>query len=163
MLNVPGANRFFENCLVECGLLDGKLQRVTLSQFVSDEKARSSLSRTLRDIKAGADKILNQGKPNDLENAPNLTFEEWEWRWNAWAASRKAAFYSRAALFLLGEEIPTHFSYFTNLLRTSHNIVFVSAANDVLQHATKRYLTGSEEDLGKTQLANWWEQKLSRL
>ncbi len=155
MLNYQSADRFFEHCLVEIGLLDGWTQRATLTQFTEDEKARVALIKSLHDIQSGADATYNKGKPNeDAEAAQNQT--EWERRWNAWAASRKAAFYSRAALFMLGES--QHFDYFVNTLRTSHNIVFQGAASDVLQHVTKQYLNGSDEDLNRTQLADWWEK-----
>ncbi len=157
MLNVPGPDRFFENCLVECGLVDGKIQRVTLGQFSTEDKARAGLCRTLKSIMLGADKILAQGKPNDLENAKTLPFEEWERRWKGWAASRKAAFYSRAALFMLGQDFTQNFNYFLNILRNSHNILFIGAANDVIQHATGLYLNGPPEDFERKQLAGWWE------
>lgn len=155
MLNYQSVDRFFEHCLMECGLTDGWSQHLTLSQFTGDEKARTSLIKTLQDIRVGADLTYRKGKPN--ESSPELDMDQWEKRWSAWAASRKAAFYSRAALFLLGDQ--GNFKYFLEVLRTSHNIVFLSAASDVLQHATGRYLNGYEEDLSKGQLADWWEKQ----
>jgi hypothetical protein len=154
MLNYQSADRFFEHCLVECGLLDGWSQHATLSQFKEDEKACAALIKTLQDVRLGADLTFRKGKPN--ESGAGLDFEEWERRWSAWAASRKAAFYSRAALFLLGDN--SYFGYFIDTLRSSHNLVFLGASSDVLQHATGRYLNGPEEDLTKSQLADWWEK-----
>jgi hypothetical protein len=153
MLNYQSIDKFFERCLVECGLADGWSRHFTLAQFTGDEKAKTGLIKTLHDVQTGADATYSQGKPN--ESGANLGFDEWERRWNAWAGSRKAAFYSRAALFLLGEK--AHFSYFLDILRTSHNLAFLGAANDALQHGTGHYLNGPEEDLTKNQLANWWE------
>lgn len=155
MLSYQSADKFFEHCLVECGLLDGWSQHVTLAQFKQDDKATSALLKTLQDIRSGADVTFAKGKPN--ENPGNLSGEEWERHWNAWAASRRAAFYSRASLFLLGDS--QYFKYFVETLRTSHNIVFQSGANDVLQHATGHYLNGPEEDLGRLQLAEWWDKQ----
>jgi len=153
MLNHQSADKFFEHCLTECGLIEAWSQNLTLEQFVSNEKGRAELVKTLHDIKTGADAVYSRGKPNEI--GADLSMAEWENRWNAWAASRKAAFYSRAALFLLGEM--EHFEYFVQVLQNSHNIVFLSASSDVLQHATKRYLIGPEEDLSRNQLADWWE------
>lgn len=159
MLNYQNVDKFFDHCLMECGLTDGWSQRFTLTQFKSDEKARATLIKTLHDIQTGADATYRKGKPNEI--GPDLSAEEWERHWNAWASSRKAAFYSRASLFLLGES--HHFRYFLDILTTSHNIVFLSAASDVLQHATGRYLSGPEEDLTKVQLADWWQKQSSSL
>jgi hypothetical protein len=159
MLNYQSAAKFFEHCLMVCGLMGEGSQRATLAQFTGDEKANAELIRALHDVQTGADATFGKGKPN--ENGINLSAEEWERRWSAWAASRKAAFYSRAALFLLGET--THFDYFLETLRTSDNLVFLSATSDVLQHATGCYLNDREEDLTKNQLVEWWEKQRSSL
>ncbi|HEX2913644.1 MAG TPA: hypothetical protein VH186_22765 [Chloroflexia bacterium] len=153
MLNYPSAERFFDNCLLECGLLESKKQHVALAQIKADPAARSALLRTLRDIQTGADAVLARGKP--AEDTLNLPANEWEKRWNAWAASRKAAFFSRAAMLMLGEK--EFFPYFVQTLSSSFNIVFLGASSDVLQHATKLYLNGPEEDLSNSELARWWQ------
>lgn len=155
MLNYPSAERFFENCLVEAGMLDGKLQRLGLKEVRAEAGLRQAVVRALYDIQTGADAVLARGKP--AEDTLELTPLEWERRWTAWAASRRASFFSRAALLLLGER--EHFSYFIKTLNSSHNIVFLSGANDVLQHTSGRYLNGPEEDLPHAELAKWWEQR----
>jgi hypothetical protein len=156
MLNTPGTTFFFENCLVESGLVDGRFQRISLAEVKADAGLRQALIRTLRDILTSADTILARGKP--AEETLGLSPQEWEYRWSAWAASRKAAFYARAALLMLGqtELLP----YFLNTLKTSHNIVFICATNDLLQYTTGHILNGPEEDLPGRQLAAWWNQKL---
>jgi hypothetical protein len=158
MLNTPGAAFFFENCLVESGLVDGRFKRISLAEVKADTGQRQALKRALRDIQTGADTILARGKP--AEETLGLSPQEWEYRWSAWAASRKAAFYARAALLMLGETelLP----YFLHTLKTSPNIVFKSAASDLLQYTTGHILEGPEEDLSGRQLAAWWNQKLDR-
>ncbi len=156
MLNYPSAERFFENCLIEAGVVSGYSSNLKLAEVEENPAVRQPLVKTLLDIQSGADAILAKGKP--AEDTLNLPPKEWERRWSAWVASRRAAFFSRAALLLLGEQ--AYFGYFLDVLRTSHNIVFVGGASDVLQHATGQYLSGPEEDLSNSELANWWEQRL---
>ncbi len=155
MLNYPDPERFFENCLLETEVMDGPLPAMILPQVQSNPALKKSLLRTLRDIRLGADSVLARRKP--AEETLGLTVEAWEHRWVAWAASRKAAFYSRAAMLMLGET--EYFSYFVKTLNSSHNIVFLCSASDALQHATGRYLSGAEEDLAYSELASWWEQQ----
>jgi hypothetical protein len=156
MLNYPTAERFFENCLVEAGLVEGERQGPSLEEAKSNPAVRRALVKALEDIKSGADVVLAKGKP--AEDTLNLPPIEWERRWSAWAASRRAAFFARAALLMLGEK--EYFDYFLNVLRTSHNIVFLGGASDVLQHATGYYLSGPQEDFTNAELAKWWEGKL---
>lgn len=158
MLNYPNAQQFFENCLRESGLLDGRSPGLSLNEVRADLVAKKTLVRTLRDIQTGADAVLARGKP--AEDTLGLSLAEWERRWSAWAASRKAAFFTRAALLLLGER--AQLAYFINTLKTSHNLVFLGASSDVLQHATGHYLNGPEEDLPNAALARRWEQLLER-
>ncbi len=154
MLNHLNPDAFFENCLQQCALLTTEGQtRPTLSQLKADEKLRASLVRTLTDIKIGSDTIFARGKPSDII----ADFNEWERRWSAWASSRTAAFHSRAALLMLGDK--SHFDYFLNVLRTSHNLAFLSASSDVLQHATSHYLSGPAEELNKAHLADYWQRR----
>lgn len=152
MLNTPSEDLFFENCLVESGLVDGRFQRIALAEVKTNPGQRKVVKKALRDIQTGADAVLARGKP--AEDTLGLTAQEWEYRWSAWVASRKAAFYTRAALLMLGatEFLP----YFLNTLKTTHNIVFQCAASDLLQHATGHLLNGPEEDLSSGELAKWW-------
>ncbi len=154
MLNTPDEAFFFENCLVETSLVNGRFQRLSLADMKADPAQRKLLKRALRDVQTGADAVLARGKP--AEGTLGFSQHEWEYRWSAWVASRKAAFYARAALLLLGEiEL---LPYFLNALKTSPNIVFICASSDLLQHATGHFLNGPEEDLAGNELANWWIQ-----
>src|SRR4051794_32180984 len=99
MLNTPSEAFFFENCLVESGLVDGRFQRIALAEVKTNSSQRKALKKALRDIQTGADAILARGKP--AEDTLGLSAQEWEYRWSAWVASRKAAFYARAALLML--------------------------------------------------------------
>lgn len=157
MLNTANEASFFENCLVETGLVDGRFQRITLAEVRASAERQTALKRALRDIQTGADAVLARGKP--AEDTLGLSLQEWEYRWSAWVASRKAAFYSRAALFLLGEA--EFLPFFLNTLKTSHNIVFICATSDLLQHASGYILNGPEEDLPAARLADWWEQNFA--
>jgi|GEM_PF-1974620 len=154
MLNHLNPAAFFENCLQQCALLTAEGQPLpTLSQLKADEKLRALMLRTLTDIKIGSDAIFAKGKPSD-----NIAdYVEWERHWSAWASSRTAAFHSRAALLMLGDK--GHFDYFLSVLRTSHNLAFLSASSDVLQHATGHYLTGPTEELSKAHLADYWQKR----
>lgn len=152
MLNTPNEVLFFENCLAECGLAGQNFQRLSLSGITADPGQMQALKRSLHNIRTGADAVLGRGKP--AEDTLGLTLQEWEYRWSAWAASRKAAFYARAGLLLLGEN--EHLPYFLSTLKTSHNIVFLCAASDLLQFATSHFLNGPEEDLSGPDLAKWW-------
>jgi hypothetical protein len=154
MLNTPNETLFFENCLAACGLTGQNFRRLSLSDFMADSSQTQALKRTLHDVRTGADAVLARGKP--AEDTLGLSSQEWEYRWSAWAASRKAAFYARAGLLLLGEG--EHLPYFINTLKTSHNIVFLCAASDLLQFATGRFLNGPEEELNRHDLAKWWTQ-----
>lgn len=156
MLNTPNETLFFENCLAECGLAaHGKnFQRMGLAEIAADPGQVQAVRRTLHDVRTGADAVLARGKP--AEDTLGLSPQEWEYRWAAWAASRKAAFYTRAGLLLLGES--EHLPYFLNTLKTTHNIVFQCAASDLLQFATGCFLNGPEEDLSGHDLAKWWNQ-----
>lgn len=156
MLNYPTAQRFFENCLIESGLVENEFEAPGLEEAKSNPATHRALVKALHDIQSGAEAVLARGKP--AEDTLNLPPIEWERRWSAWAASRRAAFFSRAALLLLGEQ--EYVKYFLNTLRTSYNIVFLGGANDVLQHATGQYLSGPQEDLTNADLAAWWEGKL---
>ena len=156
MLNYPDVELFFDNCLNEAGIKSDQAAPLSLVAISADLTLFQTLLATLHDLVNGADAVLARGKP--AEDTLRLSDQEWEWRWTAWVASRKAAFFGRAALLLLGDTEQQ--TYFVKTLRTSHNIVFISAANDVLQHATGRYLNGPEEDLPHTQLAVWWESQL---
>ncbi|MEI6043838.1 MAG: hypothetical protein WCS37_05545 [Chloroflexota bacterium] len=155
MLNYQSADKIFEHCLTVCGLINEKSLRATLAELAKYNLVSALVIKALHDLQTGADATYSKGKPN--ENGVNLSAEEWERRWNAWVASRKVAFYSRAALFLLAET--DYFDYFLEILRTSDNLVFLSAASDVLQHATGCYLDEREEDLTKSQLVQWWEKQ----
>lgn len=158
MLNYADKNTFFVNCLVQCGLTDGRLSFLpNLEALQSDEKMRTSLKRSLNDIRVGADAVFARGKP--AENTLGISFEEWEQRWTAWSSSRSAAFHSRAALFMLGEQ--HYLGYMLNILRSSHNAVFLSNASDLLQHASGHYLSGPSEDLTRDQLADYWERRFN--
>ncbi len=150
MLNYPNPERFFENCLIEAGLSEVAFK---LNEARNNPAIRNPLTRALLDIQTGADAVLARGKPS--EDSLKLTFEEWDRRWTAWAASRKAAFYSRACLLMLGKTECK--DYFIKTLRTSHNIVFLGAASDGLQHSSGRYLNGPEEDFTNAQMADLWE------
>ena len=154
MLNTPNETLFFENCLAECGLAGQNFQRLKLSQVTGDPGQTQALKRTLHDVRTGADAVLARGKP--AEDTLGLGSREWEQRWSAWAASRKAAFYARAGLLLLGES--EHLPYFLHTLKTTHNIVFQCAVSDLLQFATGHILSGPEEDLNGSDLAKWWAQ-----
>ncbi len=151
MLNYQTPAAFFENCIYECGLSEYWPQGLALAGVREDGRGRAEVVRLFEDMRAGADAILAGGKPVEAD----LDFAEWSRRWSNWANSRKAAFFSRAALFMLGET--SYANYFLDTLRNSHNIVFLGASSDVLQHAIGRYLDGPTEDLSKTQLADWWE------
>ena len=155
MLNTPNEALFFENCLAECGLSGAeKYQRISLAEVMAEPGRTQSIRRTLRDVLTGADAVLARGKP--AEDTLGLSPREWEYRWSAWAASRKAAFYARAGLLLLGED--EYLPYFLNTFKTNHNIVFQCAASDLLQFATGHLLNGPEEDLGARDLAKLWEK-----
>ncbi len=159
MLNYPSAERFFDNCLQEAGAgASGFGPQISLSEVRLNPEKCKAVVKALRDIQTGADAVLARGKP--AEDTLGLTFAEWERRWMAWAASRKAAFFSRAALLLLGQA--EYFDYFVATLKASHNIVFLGGANDALQHATGCYLSGPEEDLDNADLARWWEEQQSK-
>jgi hypothetical protein len=155
MLNTPNEKLFFENCLAECGLSGPNYQRLTLAQVTADPGQTQALKRTLHDVRSGADAVLARGKP--AEDTLGLSPQEWERRWSAWAASRKAAFYARAGLLLLGES--EHLPYFLTTLKSTHNIVFLCAASDLLQFATGYFLNGLEEDLNGRDLSKWWAQQ----
>ena len=155
MLNYQTPAAFFQNCLYECGLSGNWPQGLTLAGLREDKRSRTEVVRLFEDLRAGADVNLARGKPVEAD----LDFAEWSRRWSNWANSRKAAFFSRAALFMLGDA--SYRSYFLDTLRNSHNIVFLGASSDVLQHATGHYLDGPIEDLSKTQLADWWEAQPS--
>ena len=101
MLIYPNPDKFFDNCLEQCGLSDS-LHRAALSlqNVHQDEALQRELARTLYDIMTGADTILKRGKPS----GQTLEFSEWERHFQAWASSRVAAFYTRAALLMLGEK-----------------------------------------------------------
>jgi hypothetical protein len=155
MLNYPNLENFFLNCLEQCGLVDSYYQTTTptLAQLKADPKLQAAMVRSLNDIKSGADAMYESGKPAD-----SITpYEEWERRWSAWTASRTAAFYSRAALMLLGDK--SYFPYFIEILRDSQNLAFLSSSNDLLQHYSGYYLSGPEEDLTSSKLAGFWEKR----
>ena len=152
MLNTPNEILFFDNCLAECGLSGPNFQRISFTEIMADPGRNQAIKRTLHDILTGADAVLERGKPD--EDTLGLSPREWEYRWSAWAASRKAAFYARAGLLLLGES--EHLPYFLSTLKTSHNIVFQCAASDLLQFATGHFLNGPEEELSGHDLAKWW-------
>lgn len=154
MLNTPNEALFFENCLAECGLTGQNFSRLSLASIIADPAQAQALKRTLHDVRTGADAVLARGKP--AEDTLGFSPREWEYRWSAWAASRKAAFYARAGLLLLGES--ENLPYFLNTLKTSHNIVFLCAASDLLQFATGHFLNGPEEELNGPDLAKWWSQ-----
>ncbi len=154
MLNTPNEVLFFENCLAQCGLTGQNFRRLSLSDVKADPGQAAALKRTLHDVRTGADAVLARGKP--AEDTLGLSPKEWEYRWSAWAASRKAAFYARAGLLLLGES--ENLPYFLNTLKTSRNIVFQCAASDLLQFATGHFLNGPEEELNAQNLAKWWAQ-----
>ncbi len=155
MLNYPSAERFFENCLLEAGLVESWSKPVMLSEIQANPALRREVLKSLRDVMIGADAVLAKGKP--AEDTLNLPAKEWERHWSAWASSRRAAFFARSALLMLRQ--PEYFDYFLDILRTSHNIVFLSGASDVLQHASGHYLSGPEEDLSNGALASWWEKQ----
>lgn len=157
MLNFPNEEKLFEACLVETGVSDGWSRHIGLAEVRADAGKCKTLTKALRDIVSGADAVLARGKP--AEDTLGLSMEEWEKRWMAWAGARKAAFFGRAALLLLGEA--EHFGYFTGTLRKSQNLVFLTGANDVLQHATGVYLTDAQETLGNPELAAWWDEQFA--
>lgn len=155
MLSFADKNVFFENCLVQCGLTDGRLQVVpSLTNIQNDERLRINLLRLLEDIRAGADAVYEKGKP--AENSLGLDLTEWERRWQAWSAARSAAFHSRAALFMLGQK--QHLDYFLQIIRKSQNAVFLSGATDLMQHAVGHYLSGTNEELTRDALADYWQK-----
>lgn len=155
MLNYQTPDAFIENCLYECGLSGYWPKPLILAGLRADKRGQAEVVRLLEDLRVGADDILAKGKPVEAD----LDLAEWSRLWSNWANSRKAAFFSRAALFMLGNT--RYAGYFLDTLRSSLNIVFLGASNDVLQHATGRYLDGPAEDLSKNQLADWWDAHLS--
>jgi hypothetical protein len=157
MLNFPNEEKLFEACLVETTVTDGWSRHIGLAEVRAAADKRRMVTKALRDIVSGSDAVLARGKP--AEDTLTLSMDEWEKRWTAWAAARKAAFFGRAALLLLGES--EHIGYFTRTLRASHNLVFLTGANDVLQHATGVYLTEAQEVLGNPELAAWWDEQFA--
>ena len=156
MLNYQTPDAFFENSLLECGVHEYLTQSLSLKQVKQDSQMQKELIRILQDIREGADAVYNKGKPVEA----GLDFEEWSKKWSAWASARKAAFFCRAALYILGDRSLS--GYFLETLRNSHNIVFLGASSDVLQHATGHYLEGPEEDLTKQPLVDLWENYLNK-
>ena len=153
MLNYPNAERFFDNCLIEAGVSYSWSSNPTLQGIQADPGLRQALLKALRDIQNGADAVLQRGKP--AEDTLNLTTQDWEHRWAVWAGSRTAAFFSRAAMLMLGQV--EYKPYFIQTLHNSHNLVFLGGASDVLQHSSGHYLTGPLEDMTNAQMAEWWE------
>lgn len=151
MLNYQTPDAFFGNCLYECRLIFNDPYTFTLAGVRQNSQLFSQLVRSLRDVRDGADAIYSKGKPSD----EGLDYEEWSRLWSKWATARRAAFFSRAALYILNAE--NYFDYFLDTLRNSHNIVFLGASSDVLQHANAHYLDGPNEDLSRNALAEWWE------
>lgn len=155
MLNIANKNLFFENCLVQCGLTDGRLHHFPLfDEIKNDEKICSHLIRTLEDIRAGADALYEKGKP--AENTLGLDMLEWERQWQAWSVARSAAFHSRAALFMLGER--RDLNYFLVAIQKGQNAVFFTVANDLMQHASGHYISGYAEELSRDSLASYWHR-----
>jgi hypothetical protein len=155
MLNFADKNVFFENCLVQCGITDGRLHTFPNLETIQDNpKLLVSLVRTLEDVRAGADALFEKGKP--AENTLGLDMVEWERRWAAWSAARSAAFHSRAALFMLGQR--HYLDYFLQIIRRSQNAVFLSGTSDLLQHSSGHYLSGTNEYLSHDPLATYWQK-----
>ncbi|MEI7554214.1 hypothetical protein [Candidatus Chlorohelix sp.] len=151
MLVYSSPDRFFENCLEQCALHDNGLRKApTLSEAKAAESLHRTLVRALNDLRNGADTVYARGKPSG-------EVADWERRWQAWASARTTAFYSRVALMLLGEK--GYLAYFLEILRTSDNLAFLGVSNDLLQHASGYYLSGAEEDLIQSQLADFWQQR----
>ena len=155
MLNYQTPDAFFEHCLSECGLKTLLPTQLTLNEVRSNRQTYQEVLHTLQDLRKGADTIFERGKPSDK----NLSVEVWTQRWTDWSNARKAAFFSRAALFVLGDQ--SYAEYFVNTLRASYNIVFLGASSDALQHATGQYLEGPDEDLTQDKLADWWQNFLN--
>ncbi len=151
MLAYSNLEKFFNNCLEKSGLNGQALP--TLEQVRDNADLQKEVVCSLNDLRSGADTIFARGKPAGEVAA----FAEWESRWNTWTAARSAAFYSRAALLMLGQK--EYFDYFLKTLKISDNLEFLSCASDVLQHATGHYLSGKNEELTKLQLADYWQQR----
>ncbi|NWJ44426.1 MAG: hypothetical protein HXX08_00965 [Chloroflexi bacterium] len=154
MLVYSSPDRFFENCLEQCALRDSWQRKApTLSEAKVAESLYRTLVRALNDLRSGADTVYARGKPSgEIDDS-----DAWERKWQAWASARATAFYSRAALVLLGEK--GYLAYFLEILRTSDNLAFLGASNDLLQHSSGYYLSGAEEDLTRSQLADFWQQR----
>jgi hypothetical protein len=151
MLAYSNPEKFFNNCLEKSGL-DGQVLP-TIAQIKADAELQKVVVRTLNDLRNGADAIFVRGKPS----GEVADFAEWESHWTNWTASRSAAFYSRAALLMLGQK--EYFGYFINTLKDSDNLEFLSCASDVLQHASGHYLFGENEELTRFQLSDYWQQR----
>jgi hypothetical protein len=154
MLVYSSPDRFFENCLEQCALRDSRQRKApTLSEAKADESLHRTLVRALNDLRSGADAVYARGKPSGETD----DYADWGQRWQAWVSARTTAFYSRAALVMLAEK--GYLAYFLEILRTSDNLAFLGASNDLLQHASGYYLSGAEEDLTRSQLADFWQQR----
>lgn len=152
MLNYQTPDALFNYCLYECGLADFANSSLKIEDLLQDSSARAQFVRTLEDMRSGAEAVYKKGKPSEKE----LEYDEWLRQWQAWSSARKVAFYSRAALLLLGDT--SHVSFFLETLAKSHNIVFLVVSRDLLQHLAGQYTQEPLEELSADEIHAWWEK-----